>query len=166
MTPESAMVDGGSDRTGGIVIVDADGDAEADRLGGRRRRAMGGHQRRRAVSQVGRVFGPAGIERVIEARVHGRAAPGRRIRRSVVGIGRAVGQTGREGGYARILFALGFVTVFIGLLNLLPLPPFDGGHLAVLLIEKIRGKAVDQRRVIPVAVGGAWASSSCSSRLT
>ena len=34
----------------------------------------------------------------------------------------------------------------------MPLPPFDGGHLAVLLIERIRGKSIDQRRVIPVAV--------------
>jgi len=43
------------------------------------------------------------------------------------------------------------VTVFIGLLNLLPLPPFDGGHLAVLALEKIRGKAIDMRKLIPVS---------------
>ncbi|MEX2101977.1 MAG: site-2 protease family protein, partial [Actinomycetota bacterium] len=36
-------------------------------------------------------------------------------------------------------------------LNLLPLPPFDGGHLAVLVIEKIRGKRVDVRRLVPIA---------------
>jgi len=41
--------------------------------------------------------------------------------------------------------------VFIGFLNLLPLPPFDGGHLAILAVEKIRGKAVDMRKVIPVS---------------
>jgi membrane-associated protease RseP (regulator of RpoE activity) len=70
----------------------------------------------------------------------------------VVGIGRAVGQTGADGDWALILYFLGFVTVFVGLVNLMPLPPFDGGHLAVLLIEKIRGRAIDQRRVIPVAV--------------
>jgi len=33
----------------------------------------------------------------------------------------------------------------------LPLPPFDGGHLAVLLIEKIRGKQMDMRKLIPVS---------------
>jgi membrane-associated protease RseP (regulator of RpoE activity) len=43
------------------------------------------------------------------------------------------------------------VNVFVGLLNLLPLPPFDGGHLAVLAIEKIRGRPVDMRKVIPVS---------------
>ena len=42
--------------------------------------------------------------------------------------------------------------MFIGLINLLPLPPFDGGHLAVLLIEKIRGgRAIDMRKLIPVS---------------
>ena len=41
-------------------------------------------------------------------------------------------------------------TVFIGLVNLVPLPPFDGGHLFVLLVEKIRGRAIDMRRLVPV----------------
>jgi membrane-associated protease RseP (regulator of RpoE activity) len=44
-----------------------------------------------------------------------------------------------------------FINLFIGLLNLLPLPPFDGGHLAVLLIEKIRGRGVDMRKMVPVS---------------
>ena len=44
------------------------------------------------------------------------------------------------------------MTVFIGLINLLPLPPFDGGHLAMLAIEKMRGgRPVDMRKVIPVS---------------
>lgn len=104
-----------------------------------------------SVGQIGKVFGPEGITRVTklvftdaERRVEDPA--------SVVGIGRAVGRTGAAGDWATILYFLGFVTVFIGLVNLVPLPPFDGGHLAVLLIEKIRGKTIDQRRVIPVAV--------------
>jgi membrane-associated protease RseP (regulator of RpoE activity) len=41
--------------------------------------------------------------------------------------------------------------VFIGLLNLLPLPPFDGGHLAVLAIEKVRGKTIDMRKLVPIS---------------
>jgi membrane-associated protease RseP (regulator of RpoE activity) len=69
----------------------------------------------------------------------------------VIGIGRAVGVAGQVGGLVEVLRILGFVTVFVGLLNLLPLPPFDGGHLAVLLLEKIRGRAVDMRSLIPVS---------------
>jgi membrane-associated protease RseP (regulator of RpoE activity) len=70
---------------------------------------------------------------------------------SVVGIGQAVGVTGSAGDWGTILYFLGFVTVFIGLVNLLPLPPFDGGHLAVLAIEKVRGKQMDMRKLIPVS---------------
>jgi membrane-associated protease RseP (regulator of RpoE activity) len=69
----------------------------------------------------------------------------------LVGVGRSVGQSAEQGGLENVLFLLGFVTIFVGLLNLLPLPPFDGGHLAVLLIERIRGRAIDMRKLIPVS---------------
>jgi membrane-associated protease RseP (regulator of RpoE activity) len=49
-----------------------------------------------------------------------------------------------------IALIVGF-TVFVGLMNLLPLPPLDGGHLAVLAWEKVTGKAVDVRKLIPIA---------------
>ena len=150
MTPQSAVVDGVTiGRVGVIVNYDATPEPiGAAAVGGVR---WVGTSAVESVSQVGRVFGPQGIERVTRL-VFTNEQRQAEDPTSVIGIGRAVGQTGREGGYARILFALGFVTVFIGLVNLVPLPPFDGGHLAVLLIEKVRGKAVDQRRVIPVAV--------------
>jgi RIP metalloprotease RseP len=104
-----------------------------------------------SIGQIGKVFGPEGISRVTKL-VFTDATRAPQDPASVVGISRAVGQTGAEGDWAGILYFLGFVTVFIGLVNLMPLPPFDGGHIAVLLIEKIRGKTIDQRRVIPVAV--------------
>ena len=49
-----------------------------------------------------------------------------------------------------MMLIIGF-TVIVGLMNLLPLPPLDGGHLAVLGIESVTGKAVDVRRLIPIA---------------
>jgi membrane-associated protease RseP (regulator of RpoE activity) len=36
-------------------------------------------------------------------------------------------------------------------MNLLPLPPLDGGHLAVLAYEKVTGRTVDVRKLIPIA---------------
>ncbi len=51
-----------------------------------------------------------------------------------------------------MLWIFGLVNVFIGLLNLLPLPPFDGGHLAVLAIEKVRGRRIDMRKMVPISV--------------
>lgn len=101
-------------------------------------------------ASIGRVFGPEGVGRVVslvftdEQRQPSDAT-------SVVGISQQVGAVSANGGWDIIIYLFGFVTVFIGLINLLPLPPFDGGHLALLAIEKVRGKAVDMRRVIPVS---------------
>ena len=103
-----------------------------------------------SIHQIGQVFGPHGIGRI--GHLLFTNAP-RNINdpTSVVGIGQQVGATGAAGDWGQILYLLAFVTVFIGLVNLIPLPPFDGGHLFVLLIEKVRGKAVDMRKLIPVS---------------
>ncbi|MGH2677670.1 MAG: site-2 protease family protein, partial [Actinomycetota bacterium] len=39
---------------------------------------------------------------------------------------------------------------FVGIVNLFPLPPLDGGHLAVLGIERVTGRRIDQRKLIPI----------------
>jgi membrane-associated protease RseP (regulator of RpoE activity) len=36
-------------------------------------------------------------------------------------------------------------------LNVVPLYPLDGGHFAVALYEKIRGREADVRKLLPVA---------------
>lgn len=54
-------------------------------------------------------------------------------------------------------FWFGFVqmvvsfTIVVGVMNLLPLPPLDGGHLAVVAWEAATGRKVDVRKLIPVA---------------
>lgn len=50
------------------------------------------------------------------------------------------------------LLLLALVNVFVGVLNVVPLYPLDGGHFAVALYEKIRGRAPDVRKLVPVAV--------------
>lgn len=69
----------------------------------------------------------------------------------IVGAGRAAGAAIDAGMYAETLSFIAFLTIFIGLMNLLPLPPLDGGHLAVLAIEKVTGRNIDVRKLIPVA---------------
>jgi membrane-associated protease RseP (regulator of RpoE activity) len=49
------------------------------------------------------------------------------------------------------LILLAIVNVFVGVLNLVPLYPLDGGHFAVALYEKIRGRTPDVRKLLPVA---------------
>jgi membrane-associated protease RseP (regulator of RpoE activity) len=103
-----------------------------------------------SLHQITRLFGPEGVGRVFTL-LFTDAKRSTDDPTSVVGIGQAVGATGSAGDWGTILYFLAFVTVFIGLVNLVPLPPFDGGHLAVLAIEKIRGKQIDMRKLIPVS---------------
>ncbi|HSD49081.1 MAG TPA: M50 family metallopeptidase [Actinomycetota bacterium] len=100
---------------------------------------------------LGRVFGPEGIGRVAEL-VFTNAPRESTDAGSLVAIGQAAGQTASAGNPADLLALFAFVNVVIGFLNLLPLPPFDGGHLAVLAIEKVRGRPVDMRKVVPVSL--------------
>lgn len=104
------------------------------------------------VESIGRVFGPEGIGRVFQL-LFTEEPRTSEDPVSIVGITRVAGNigSGTTGSFWDILLLFGIVNVFVGLLNLLPLPPFDGGHLAVLAIEKIRGRAIDMRRVIPVS---------------
>jgi membrane-associated protease RseP (regulator of RpoE activity) len=117
--------------TGGVNLV---GSAMAQTVGG-----------------LGRIFGPEGIGRLF--RLLFTDAPRQASDpASVVGIGRVVGQTAQSGSAWDVLYIFALVNVFIGLLNLLPLPPFDGGHLAVLAIEKLRGgKTMDMRKLVPIS---------------
>jgi regulator of sigma E protease len=60
---------------------------------------------------------------------------------SVVGI-TAVSQESLEAGFRYYLQVLAFISLSLALLNLLPLLPLDGGHIAFSLIERIRGRAI------------------------
>ncbi len=56
---------------------------------------------------------------------------------SIYGVAR-IGAEAASDGAAEVLVLLVFVNVFIGVFNLLPLPPLDGGHIAVATYERIR----------------------------
>lgn len=99
---------------------------------------------------VTRVFGPEGLGRMFRS-VFGEGERQFDDAVSLVGAARAAGQISSSGGMGDVLVLLGGINIFIGLLNLIPLPPFDGGHIAVLAWERIRGRQVDARRLVPVA---------------
>lgn len=48
-------------------------------------------------------------------------------------------------GLIPFLFFLCMISVHLGVLNLLPIPALDGGHLFFLLVEAVRGKPVSER---------------------
>jgi regulator of sigma E protease len=62
----------------------------------------------------------------------------------VVGIS-DVGHQVIERGLERALLLLAFVSLSLGLVNLLPILPLDGGHIFWSLVEKVRGRPVSWR---------------------
>lgn len=55
-----------------------------------------------------------------------------------VTIAQGAGQTASYG-FVPYLFFLAFISISLGVVNLVPLPMLDGGHLLFLVIEKIKG---------------------------
>jgi regulator of sigma E protease len=60
---------------------------------------------------------------------------------SVVGI-TAVSSESLEAGFRYYLQVLAFISLSLALLNMLPLLPLDGGHIAFSIAERIRGRAI------------------------
>ena len=61
-----------------------------------------------------------------------------------VGIYSIVGQQ-RSAGFENVLYLVALLSVNVGVINLLPLPAFDGGRILFLLIEKIKGSPVSTK---------------------
>jgi regulator of sigma E protease len=72
---------------------------------------------------------------------------------SPVGITEASTQALRQG-FKSYLEVLGFLSLSLALLNLLPLLPLDGGHIAFSLVEGLRGRAVGREVYERVSVVG------------
>jgi membrane-associated protease RseP (regulator of RpoE activity) len=88
---------------------------------------------------------------------------------SIVGAADTAGQVVQAGGgwqftVSALLLIVISLNIFVGLFNLLPLLPLDGGHLAIVFYERIRAwlarlrgrpdpGLVDLQKLIPVSVG-------------
>ena len=48
-------------------------------------------------------------------------------------------------GFGKLVYFLGILSLQLALLNILPVPVLDGGHLLFLAIERIKGSPVSQR---------------------
>jgi membrane-associated protease RseP (regulator of RpoE activity) len=88
---------------------------------------------------------------------------------SVVGAGNETGQAiaahvGWEYKVSFVLLLIASLNIFVGVFNLLPLLPMDGGHVAVVIWEMIRGwfarlrrrpnpGLVDYRKLVPLSFG-------------
>jgi len=75
---------------------------------------------------------------------------------TVVGASQVGGEIGREEGLKGVLLLLAAVNVFVGVFNMMPLLPFDGGHAAVAVYERLRSSRTrryhaDVRKLAPIA---------------
>jgi regulator of sigma E protease len=50
-----------------------------------------------------------------------------------------------QSGFLSLLWFTSFLSINLGVLNLLPIPAFDGGRIIFLLIEAITGRRVNRR---------------------
>lgn len=75
---------------------------------------------------------------------------------TVVGASQLGGEIGRQEGLKGILMVLAGVNIFIGIFNMFPLLPFDGGHAAIATYERLRSRRnrvyrADVGKMVPVA---------------
>ena len=75
---------------------------------------------------------------------------------SIFGAVRLAGQGTETGGLAFLLLFFFQINVFIGIFNMLPVPPLDGGHAAFAIYERVRSRKgkryhADMTKLLPVA---------------
>ena len=61
-----------------------------------------------------------------------------------VGIFSVVGESA-SAGLINLVYLMGFISLNVGFMNLLPIPALDGGRILFLIIEKFKGKPVDPK---------------------
>ena len=80
---------------------------------------------------------------------------------TIYGITTVSDDVGEAGGLAGVLYMLAILNIFVGVFNMMPLLPLDGGHAAIAAYERIQEKRrrmtgryfADVERLMPFAMG-------------
>jgi regulator of sigma E protease len=59
-----------------------------------------------------------------------------------------------EAGFGKFIEFMVIITVHLGIINLVPFPILDGGHVAFIAIEKLRGKPLPKKVMERLLIGG------------
>lgn len=70
-----------------------------------------------------------------------------------IGVAQMAGQVAQQGVLPLINF-VAFLSINLGVINLLPLPALDGGHFVLLLLEALRGKPLGSRAMSNIQAVG------------
>ncbi len=101
------------------------------------------------VRSLSQVFGPSGLRRIGDLLAGSTPRQANDVS-SVVGATRLAGEAVAAGNWDFFFGILVILNIFVGIVNLIPLPPLDGGHLAALAYEKIRHRRPDLRKLVPL----------------
>ena len=103
---------------------------------------------------LGGIFSPSGLENYGNL-VAGNEGDDNGRLLSPVGLGRVAGQA-VDSGWSLVLLLLISINIFVGMFNMVPLLPLDGGHVAIATYEKVasmvtgRRVRVDFSRLMPI----------------
>jgi membrane-associated protease RseP (regulator of RpoE activity) len=117
---------------------------------------MVGDVTERSVEGIVQWVSPKGISDTARNVTSGKSTAREDRPRSLVGIA-DLGSDAIERDPWLLPLLLGLISLALALFNLIPLPPFDGGHAAVVIYEwaasKVKGRRVvaDYRKLVPVA---------------
>ncbi|HEX9776458.1 MAG TPA: M50 family metallopeptidase [Actinomycetota bacterium] len=95
------------------------------------------------------IFSPSSLNRIF-SQIAGDTERTSQDPATIVGLTDQAGNLASTGDFTTFFLLIAAFNIFIGVANLLPLPPLDGGHLAVLAFEKVSRKDVDMRKLLPV----------------
>jgi membrane-associated protease RseP (regulator of RpoE activity) len=114
-----------------------------------------GHE---AVSALGTIFSPSGMSKYFHVLAGTDKNKADQNTRFLSPIGFAtVAAHAVDAGWLAVVGLLLVINVFVGLINLVPLLPFDGGHIAIATFERIssiilrRKVTVDAAKLMPIA---------------
>ncbi|MBV8159444.1 MAG: RIP metalloprotease [Acidimicrobiia bacterium] len=100
-----------------------------------------GHDTWLTFGALGSVFSPSHVHDYAQQLSGRGAVTGKDANRpvSVVGLVRVAGQAAQHG-WLDLLVLLVAINIFIGIFNMVPLLPLDGGHVAIAVYERIRSR--------------------------
>jgi membrane-associated protease RseP (regulator of RpoE activity) len=98
---------------------------------------------------LGGIFSPSGMENYSDL-LRGKDADENGRFLSPVGVARVAGNA-VENGWSEVLFLLMAINIFVGVFNMVPLLPLDGGHVAIATYEKIASMVTKRRVQVDVA---------------
>jgi membrane-associated protease RseP (regulator of RpoE activity) len=143
ITPARANPEG--DRVGYIGVVP---DSKVERVGplvGLREAGVRlGRYTTLTVEAMGSIFSPDRLKGVADEVVGRDSSSDTQVSNdrpvSVVGFTRVAGQLAEDRRYEELLLLLVLINIFVGIFNMIPLLPLDGGHVVIAVYERLRSR--------------------------